>query len=72
MKSSYFNLVSVLILFKLFVSWAFVFVFLVTVYSKDKVLKLPVKIRFGESQIASVSSPVLQSSATTSQTESGL
>ena len=72
MKSSYFNLVSVLILFKLFVSWAFVFVFLVTVYSKDKVLKLPVKIRFGESQIASVSSPDLQSSATTSQTGSGL
>ena len=46
--------------------------FLVTVYFKVKVLELPVKIRFWESQDASNFSPDLHSSATTSQTGSGL
>ena len=55
-----------------FAQFSCTFAFLVTVYFKDKVLELPVKIRFGESQITSVSSPDLQSSATTSQTGSGL
>ena len=45
---------------------------LVKVYFKVKVLELPVEIRFWESQITSMSSPDLQSSATTSQTGSGL